>query len=251
MLLLMPLAAVTGIIGIVGCSLFIGAAPSMSAFATEATGLLTNSQLATLPLFLMMGSFAAVAGLADDLYRLSNVLFGRWRGGLAYATIGSCAGFGALTGSSLATAATIGRVAIPEMEARGYSPALATGVCAAGGTLGPLSATWFRTTDPVCAADRGVDRSAVRRVGRAGGAGRAALSSDCYDLCARFTRFCPEVDCPCDWSRVERSDGTMHRRWRSCFRCDGRFVFRRFHRYRSRQPWAPSAHFSSRCGAAV
>jgi tripartite ATP-independent transporter DctM subunit len=138
MLLLMPLAAVTGIIGIVGCALFIGFAPALSAFATEATGLLTNSQLATLPLFLMMGSFAAVAGLADDLYRLSHVLFGRWRGGLAYATIGSCAGFGALTGSSLATAATIGRVAIPEMESRGYSPALATGVCAAGGTLGPL-----------------------------------------------------------------------------------------------------------------
>jgi C4-dicarboxylate transporter, DctM subunit len=138
MLLLMPLAAVTGIIGIVGTSLFIGFAPAMSAFATEATGLLTNSQLATLPLFLMMGSFAAVAGLADDLYRLSHVLFGRWRGGLAYATIGSCAGFGALTGSSLATAATIGRVAIPEMQSRGYSPALATGVCAAGGTLGPL-----------------------------------------------------------------------------------------------------------------
>lgn len=138
MLLLMPLAAATGIIGIVGCALFIGFAPALSAYATEATGLLTNSQLATLPLFLMMGSFAAVAGLADDLYRLSHVLFGRWRGGLAYATIGSCAGFGALTGSSLATAATIGRVAIPEMESRGYSPALATGVCAAGGTLGPL-----------------------------------------------------------------------------------------------------------------
>jgi tripartite ATP-independent transporter DctM subunit len=138
MLVLMPLAAVTGLIGIIGCSLFIGVAPALSAFATEATGLLTNSQLATLPLFLMMGSFAAVAGLADDLYRLSHVLFGRWRGGLAYATIGSCAGFGALTGSSLATAATIGRVAIPEMESRGYSPALATGVCAAGGTLGPL-----------------------------------------------------------------------------------------------------------------
>jgi tripartite ATP-independent transporter DctM subunit len=138
MLGLMPLAAVTGIIGIVGSALFIGFAPAVSAFATEATGLLTNSQLATLPLFLMMGSFAAVAGLADDLYRLSHVIFSRWRGGLAFATIGSCAGFGALTGSSLATAATIGRVAIPEMESRGYSPALATGVCAAGGTLGPL-----------------------------------------------------------------------------------------------------------------
>jgi C4-dicarboxylate transporter DctM subunit len=85
-----------------------------------------------------MGSFAAVSGMADDLYRLAHAAFGRFRGGLALATIGSCAGFGALTGSSLATAATIGRVAIPEMRARGYSPALATGVCAAGGTLGPL-----------------------------------------------------------------------------------------------------------------
>jgi tripartite ATP-independent transporter DctM subunit len=138
MLGLMPLATLTGLIGIIGAALFIGWAPALSAFATEATGLLTNSQIATLPLFLMMGSFAAVSGMADDLYRLAHVLFGRYRGGLALATIGSCAGFGALTGSSLATAATIGRVAIPEMRERGYSPALATGVCAAGGTLGPL-----------------------------------------------------------------------------------------------------------------
>jgi len=133
-----PLATLTGLIGIVGAALFIGFAPALSAFATEATGLLTNNQIATLPLFLMMGSFAAVSGMADDLYRLAHAGFGRFRGGLALATIGSCAGFGALTGSSLATAATIGRVAIPEMRARGYSAALATGVCAAGGTLGPL-----------------------------------------------------------------------------------------------------------------
>ena len=86
----------------------------------------------------MMGSFAAVSGMSDDMYRLGHVLLSRRRGGLALATIGGCAGFGALTGSSLATAATIGRVAIPEMRARGYSPALATGCCAAGGTLGPI-----------------------------------------------------------------------------------------------------------------
>ena len=86
----------------------------------------------------MMGSFAAVSGMSDDMYALGHVLLSRYRGGLALATIGGCAGFGALTGSSLATAATIGRVAIPEMRARGYSPALATGCCAAGGTLGPL-----------------------------------------------------------------------------------------------------------------
>ena len=138
MLAQVPLAALTGLVGIVGAALFIGFSPALSAFATGATGMLTNSQIATLPLFLMMGSFAAVSGMADDLYRLAHSVFGRQRGGLAYATIGSCAGFGALTGSSLATAATIGRVAIPEMRQRGYSPALATGVCAAGGTLGPL-----------------------------------------------------------------------------------------------------------------
>lgn len=138
MLGLVPLACVTGVIGIVGTAFFIGFGPALNTFATEATGLLTNNQIATLPLFLMMGSFAAVSGMADDLYRLAHAAFGRFRGGLALATIGSCAGFGALTGSSLATAATIGRVAIPEMRGRGYSPALATGVCAAGGTLGPL-----------------------------------------------------------------------------------------------------------------
>ena len=133
-----PLAAVMALTGIVGTALFVGMVPATSAFATEAVTFLTNSQIATLPLFLMMGSFAAVSGMADDMYRLGHVLLSRRRGGLALATIGGCAGFGALTGSSLATAATIGRVAIPEMRARGYSPALATGCCAAGGTLGPI-----------------------------------------------------------------------------------------------------------------
>lgn len=133
-----PLAAVMAMTGIIGSALFVGFVPATSAFATEAATFLTNSQIATLPLFLMMGSFAAVSGMADDMYRLGHVLLSRARGGLALATIGGCAGFGALTGSSLATAATIGRVAIPEMRARGYSPALATGCCAAGGTLGPI-----------------------------------------------------------------------------------------------------------------
>jgi C4-dicarboxylate transporter, DctM subunit len=138
MLAQVPLAALTGVMGVLGAALFIGFPPAFSTVAVESTSLLTNAQIATLPLFLMMGSFASVAGMSQDLYQLAHVLLGRFRGGLALATIGSCAGFGALTGSSLATAATIGRVAIPEMRARGYSPALATGTCAAGGTLGPL-----------------------------------------------------------------------------------------------------------------
>jgi TRAP-type mannitol/chloroaromatic compound transport system permease large subunit len=138
MLGLVPLAAGMALAGLVGAALLIGADPALSAFGTTIKGFLTNSQVGTLPLFLMMGSFAATAGMATDLYNLAHTLLGRLRGGLAYATIMGCAGFGALTSSSIATASLIGKVAVPEMRGRGYSPALATGVVAAGGTLGAL-----------------------------------------------------------------------------------------------------------------
>ncbi len=138
MLGLVPLAAGMGLVGLVGSALLIGFDPALSAFATTVEGFLTNSQVGTLPLFLMMGSFAATAGMATDVYNLAHTILGRLRGGLAYATVVGCAGFGALTSSSIATASLIGKVAVPEMRARGYSPALATGVVAAGGTLGAL-----------------------------------------------------------------------------------------------------------------
>ncbi|MGH7036245.1 MAG: TRAP transporter large permease subunit [Stellaceae bacterium] len=137
-LVLIPIAAIMGIVGVISATLFIGLMPSLGAAATEVTGFLGNTQLATLPLFLMMGSFAAVADISEDVYRLAHVLLGRLRGGLALTTIAGCAGFGALTGHSISTTVTIGKVALPEMQARGYSPAFSTGVCAAGGTLGAL-----------------------------------------------------------------------------------------------------------------
>jgi len=137
-LILIPIASIMGIIGVLSASLFIGILPSLGAASTEVTGFLGNSQLATLPLFLMMGSFAAVADISEDVYRLAHVILGRLRGGLALTTIAGCAGFGALTGHSISTTVTIGKVALPEMQARGYSPAFSTGVCAAGGTLGAL-----------------------------------------------------------------------------------------------------------------
>ena len=137
-LLLVPVAAAMGLIGLIGTSLVIGTGPALDVLGTEAVEFLTNINLAVLPLFLMMGSFASVAGLSSDIYGLAHALVGHRRGGLALATIGGCAGFGALTGSSLATAVTIGRVALPEMRERGYSAGLATGCVAAGGTLGQL-----------------------------------------------------------------------------------------------------------------
>jgi tripartite ATP-independent transporter DctM subunit len=138
MLAHVPLAALTGAVGIAGGAVYIGVGPALGGFATTSWDFLSNPQVMTLPLFLMMGSFAAVAGLAEDAYVLSNIVLGRMRGGLALATVTGCAMFGAMTGSSVATAATVGRIALPQMRSRGYSAALSTGVCAAGGTVGAL-----------------------------------------------------------------------------------------------------------------
>ncbi|NBB82673.1 MAG: TRAP transporter large permease subunit, partial [Alphaproteobacteria bacterium] len=90
------------------------------------------------PLFILMGIFAAHAGLSRALYDAVYAVIGHRRGGLAMATVGACAGFGAICGSSLATVATMGRVALPEMRRRGYDDRLASASIAAGGTLGVL-----------------------------------------------------------------------------------------------------------------
>ncbi len=138
-LLEVPLGAAMGLVGIVGLAHVLGGWNSgLVLLGTNASQLLLNLDLATIPLFIMMGGFAAAAGLSAELYRLAHAMVGHLRGGLAYATIGGCAGFGAVNGSSVATAAVIGKVALPEMRAHGYSERLATGCIAAGGTLGML-----------------------------------------------------------------------------------------------------------------
>lgn len=137
-LLQLPLATVTALIGIVGTMAVVGGGASMNTFAGDAADFLRNEQVATLPMFLIMGAFAVVAGVSDDLFRLGNALLGRFRGGLAYATIAGCAGFGAVSGNSIATSATFGRMALPAMKQAGYAPTLSTASVAAGGTLGAL-----------------------------------------------------------------------------------------------------------------
>lgn len=94
--------------------------------------------LSVIPLFILMGQFATHSGLGRDIYYTVDRWLGHRRGGLAMATIGACAGFAAISGSSLATAATMGTVALPQMEKYKYGQALATGTVAAGGTLGIL-----------------------------------------------------------------------------------------------------------------
>ncbi|MBL6958762.1 MAG: TRAP transporter large permease [Rhodospirillales bacterium] len=133
-----PIGFAMGIAGIIGVGVVIGWGPAISLLKTEPSAVISNRDLAVIPLFLLMGSFATAAGLSSDLYRLAYAFVGHRRGGLAMSTIGGCAGFGAICGSSLATAATMTRVALPEMLKRQYSPQLATGCIAAGGTLGML-----------------------------------------------------------------------------------------------------------------
>ena len=94
--------------------------------------------LTIVPLFLLMGQFASRGGMSEALFRAAEAFLGHRRGGVAMAAIGACAGFGAICGSSLATAATMAQVAMPEMRRAGYSGALTTGALAAGGTLGIL-----------------------------------------------------------------------------------------------------------------
>ena len=105
----------------------------------------TTYTLSVIPLFVLMGQFASHAGLSHQVYRAVERWIGHRRGGLAMATVGACAGFAAISGSSVATAATMGMAALPEMRKYGYGDSLATGTVAAGGTLGiliPPSATF-------------------------------------------------------------------------------------------------------------
>ena len=125
-------------VGLIGYALQTGWAPALTMLASEPSALLSSVDLATVPLFLMMGTFASAAGFSADIYSAAAALFGHRRGGLAYATIGGCAAFGAVCGSSTATAATFGKAALPEMLRRGYSSAFSSGTIAAGGTLKSL-----------------------------------------------------------------------------------------------------------------
>jgi tripartite ATP-independent transporter DctM subunit len=137
-LALVPLGMVMSLTGVAGMAIILGGPQALSAYGSMLSDFLTRMDLAVLPLFILMGSLAAIAGMSDDLYRLAQASLGTRKGGLALATIVGCAGFGAVTGSSVATVMTIGRAAMPEMKKRGYSAELASGSIAAGGCLGIL-----------------------------------------------------------------------------------------------------------------
>jgi len=133
-----PVGVSMAISGLVLFAALTDVSAALATVSVEVASALSSADLVTIPLFLLMGSLAARAGISSDIYTLASQWVGHRRGGLAMATITGCAGFGALCGSSVATAATMGRVALPEMLTRGYKPGLATGAIASGGTLGIL-----------------------------------------------------------------------------------------------------------------
>ncbi|MFN3987227.1 MAG: TRAP transporter large permease [Rhodocyclaceae bacterium] len=124
--------------GAIGYTAVSGFDPLMQYFKNLAYGRFSVYDLSVVPLFLLMGNIASHGGLSRRLFQATNAFLGHYRGGVAMSAIGACAGFGAICGSSLATAATMGKVALPELRRSRYSPSLATGALAAGGTLGIL-----------------------------------------------------------------------------------------------------------------
>lgn len=138
MALRMPVGIAMLFVGGVGYVWLAGWQPLLNSFNTSTYSRFSNYTLSVVPLFLLMGHLATQAGINSAMFRAARAWFGHLRGGLAIATIGGCAMFGAICGSSLATAATMSQVAMPEMRKYGYSNALTTGTLAAGGTLGIL-----------------------------------------------------------------------------------------------------------------
>ena len=133
-----PIGFTMGMVGLVGSAVMIGIEPSLSMLGQTAFETVVTDDLSVVPLFILMGYFATSSGLSEALFRAFNTWMGHLRGGLALATIGACGGFAAICGSSLATAATMTQVALPEMRRYGYDERLATGAIAAGGTIGIL-----------------------------------------------------------------------------------------------------------------
>ncbi len=137
MMLRVPVGIAMGTVGVLGFGYMIGnIQPALKLLSQSPIRTATDAEFAVIPLFLLMGAFASASGMSRELFRASNTFLGHLRGGLGVATIAACGGFAAICGSSVATAATFSKVAYPEMRRFGYPQSFATGVIAAGGSLG-------------------------------------------------------------------------------------------------------------------
>lgn len=138
MLIRVPIGVAMGVVGVGGFGMVTGWAPALNLLGTSPLRTITDFNLTLIPFFILMGVLATRSGMSRELFRAANSVFGQMKGGLGMATVGACAGFSAICGSSVATAATMTNIAYPEMKRAGYGDDISTGVIAAGGTLGIL-----------------------------------------------------------------------------------------------------------------
>jgi len=138
MLLRVPIGMAMGLVGVTGFGYIVGGYPALKMVGQTSMRTVTDYTFGVIPMFLLMGAFVSNSGMSRELFRAANSFLGHLRGGLGIATIAACGGFAAISGSSVATAATFSTVAYPEMRRYGYPQSFATGVIAAGGTLGAM-----------------------------------------------------------------------------------------------------------------
>jgi C4-dicarboxylate transporter, DctM subunit len=138
MLLRVPVGMAMGLVGVSGFAYLVGSTPALKLVGQTTMRTVTDYTFGVIPMFLLMGAFVTASGMSRELFRAANTFVGHRRGGLGIATIVACAGFAAISGSSVATAATFSTVAYPEMRRYKYPQSFATGVIAAGGTLGAM-----------------------------------------------------------------------------------------------------------------
>ena len=138
MLLRVPVGMAMGLVGISGFGYLVGGAPALKLVGTTSMRTVTDYTFGVIPMFLLMGTFVSNSGMSRDIFKAANGFVGHLRGGLGLATVAACGAFAAICGSSVATAATFSAVAYPEMRRFGYPQSFATGVIAAGGTLGAM-----------------------------------------------------------------------------------------------------------------
>ncbi|MCK0509599.1 TRAP transporter large permease [Aromatoleum buckelii] len=136
MVLRIPVGIAMGVVGVLGFGVLSGVGPALNLLANVPLSVVTDYNLSVIPMFILMGAFASSSGMSQELFHSGGMWFGHRRGGLAYTSIAACGGFAAINGSSVATAATMTQVALPEMRKAGYAPGFAAGLIAAGGTLG-------------------------------------------------------------------------------------------------------------------
>ena len=138
MLLRVPVGMAMGLVGVSGFAYLVGGGPALKLVGQTSMRTVTDYTFGVIPMFLLMGAFVTASGMSRELFRAADTFVGHRRGGLGIATIVACAGFAAISGSSVATAATFSTVAYPEMRRYKYPQSFATGVIAAGGTLGAM-----------------------------------------------------------------------------------------------------------------